>query len=120
MGHATSTRASKRTARAVLDAKACVLVGQRVVAGVLFPQQLQGDAGALESLVTEREVRGELVARPRHCRAEQPGLEFVVAEGLEAPNRRRPRGPATRRVQEITCTPPQSSVITLKQRPRSH
>ena len=68
--------------RAVLDAKARVLVRQRVVAGVLLPQQLQRDAGALELLVNEREVGDELVARSRHRRAEQPGLEFVVVECL--------------------------------------
>ena len=69
--------------RAVLDAKTRVLVGQRVVAGVLLPQQHQGDAGALELLMHEREVRGELVARARHCRSEQSSLEVLVAQALD-------------------------------------
>ena len=32
--------------------------------------------------MNEGEVGGELVARPRHRRAEQPGLEFVVGKAL--------------------------------------
>ena len=59
---------------AVLDAKTGVLVGQRVVARVLLPQQHQCDAGALELLVDQSEIGGELVAGPRHRRAIQLGL----------------------------------------------
>ena len=66
----------------VLDAKARVLIGQRVVAGVLLPQQLQGDSGALELLVDPRVVGGELLARARQRRAVQPCFEFLVGQRL--------------------------------------
>jgi hypothetical protein len=67
---------------AVLDAKAGVLVGQWVALGVLLPQQHQRDAGALEFSVHDGEIRGQLVAGAGHCRAIQPGLEFLVGEAL--------------------------------------
>jgi len=67
---------------AVLDAEAGVLVGQRVVAGVLLPQQHQRDVGALELLVDDGEVRRELVARARHRWAIQPGLQGLVVQSL--------------------------------------
>mmetsp|Transcript_6076 Transcript_6076/g.24370 ORF Transcript_6076/g.24370 Transcript_6076/m.24370 type:complete len:788 (+) Transcript_6076:480-2843(+) len=66
----------------VLDAKARVLVGQRVARGVLLPQQHQGDARALELLVHDAEVRGELVAAAGQRRAVHPGLQLFVCEAL--------------------------------------
>ena len=67
----------------VLDAKARVLVGQRVARGVLLPQQHQGDAGPLELLMHDAEVRGLLVAAAWQRRAIQPGLQFFITEGLD-------------------------------------
>ena len=67
---------------AVLDAKAGVLVGQLVALGVLFPQQLQGDAGAFELLVNDSEVGGELMTAARQGRPKQAGFKLRVAEGL--------------------------------------
>ncbi len=68
--------------RAVLDAKTRVLVGLRVTAGVLLPQQHQGHAGAFELLVNDREIGGELIAGARHRRAVQPPLQLDVGQRL--------------------------------------
>jgi hypothetical protein len=67
---------------AVLHAEAGVLVGQRVGAGVLLPKQHQRDARALELLVDDAEVRGQLVAGPGQRRPVQPGLQGLVAQAI--------------------------------------
>ena len=67
---------------AVLDAKARVLVGQRVARGVLLPQQHQRHAGTLELLVHDAEVGGALVAGSGQRRAVQPCFQVFVAECL--------------------------------------
>ena len=48
----------------------------------LLPQQLQGDAGAFEFLVNEREVGEQLAAVARQGWPEQTGLELFVCRGL--------------------------------------
>ena len=88
----------------VLDAEARVLVGQLAAALVLLPEQLQRDARALEFLVDPGVVGLELVARARHRRAVQPGLELLVGQASgPPPSRRRRRAPAARTCRSWPC-----------------
>ncbi len=71
---------------AVLHAEAGVLVRLRAgisqAALVFLPQQLQGDAGALEFLVDEGEVGFELGAGARHGWAIQACFQGRIVQGL--------------------------------------
>jgi hypothetical protein len=67
----------------VFDAERGVLVGYPLVLLlVLLPQQLQGDAGALELAVNPVVVGFELARTSSHRRAVQPPLQFVVRQAL--------------------------------------
>ncbi len=67
----------------VLLAEGAVLVGLAgVLLLVLLPQQLQGDAGAAQFAMDVGVVGFEVVGLPRHGRAVQPRLQFLVVQAL--------------------------------------